>query len=88
MHLRIFHEEFSVGPDSAVLKVCVAVEGVAALGVTKLTPYFRTVNLNGMAREVPEEFRKGGAQSLASIGPTDEDASNNLCRAYLDVNGW
>lgn len=83
MQLRTRDEALSVGPRGASLNLRVVIEGG-----TKWTPYLRAVELDGVARDVPEEFRKGGAQSLGSIGASDEEASDNLCRAFLEANGW
>jgi hypothetical protein len=83
MQLRTRDEALSVGPTGAALNLRVVIEGG-----TKWTPYLRAVELDGASHDVPDAFRKGGSQSLACAAATDEEASDNLCRAFLEANGW
>lgn len=102
MYLRIFDTEFEVSPgatvafnpaspvtmNDGVLQLRIAVLGVMDKGKRVLTPHIRRVMLNGAERPIPAEFAKGGARSLATIGPTPEAATDNICEAFLEAKAW
>lgn len=102
MYLRIFDTEFEVSPgptvafnpsapvtmDTGVLQLRIAVLGVMDKNRRVLTPHIRRVLLNGVERPIPPEFAKGGARTIAAVGPTPEAATDNICEAFLEAKAW
>jgi hypothetical protein len=69
------------GSPTAEIRVRVAVEGEGQ----RWTPHVRAAFVGNVEKseEVPTEFALGGAEALASVGPTPEVAADGIARKFV-----